>query len=309
MTTKITGVIAPILTPFNDDLSFAHDLYVSHAHWLLQQGIHYIVPFGTTGEALSLSVSERITAVDALIEGGINPEVLLPGTGLCNLDDTVTLCRHALRRGCAAVMILPPFFYKNASDDGIYVYFVRLIEVLNNAELKICMYHIPPMAGIGFSPDLARRLVRNFPETIVAYKDSSGDFENTKAVIAAAPEIAVFPGSETFLRSGLEYGASGCISATCNVNPAGIRHVFDVATVAKEGDLDQIADEMVALRKQLEDYAPIPAMKGLLARQRGEGRWRNVRPPLLSASDTKIQALVDELDSTGEAMLGRLIHR
>ena len=314
----MSGVIAPILTPFNDDLSFARELYVGQAHWLLQQGMHYIAPFGTTGEALSLSVGERMAAVDALIEGGIDPCVLMPGAGLCNLDDTVALCRHALRRGCAAVITLPPFFYKNASDDGLYAYFVRLIDAVNHSRLKICMYHIPPLAGIGFTPDLARRLARNFPDTIVAYKDSSGDFENTKAVIAAAPDIAVFPGSETFLQSGLESGAAGCISATCNVNPAGIRHVFDLATAAQQDDLggdlgddigvdlDRVADEMVAVRKRLEGNAMIPVMKGLLARQRGKRSWRNVRPPLLPVSEASTQAFIDSLDRAGGAILGRI---
>lgn len=305
MTKKMTGVITPILTPFNDDLSFAPELYVSHAHWLLEQGIHYISPFGTTGEALSMTVNERITAVDALIDGGIDPKVLMPGAGLCNLDDTVSLCRHAMQRGCAAVMTLPPFFYKDASDDGLYAYFARLIDTVND-KLKICLYHIPPLAGIGFTPDLAQRLASNFPETIVAYKDSSGDFENTKAVIAAAPDIAVFPGSETFLRAGLEHGASGCISASCNINPAGIRQVFDNATNQQTGDLDRLTDEMIAFRKQLESYKPIPAMKGLLARKRNEDRWRNVRQPLLPISDTQTQVLIDALDSSGNAILERL---
>lgn len=300
----MTGVITPILTPFNDDLSFASELYVSHAHWLLQQGMHYIVPFGTTGEALSLSVSERINAVDALIEGGIEPRLLMPGTGLCNLADTVTLCRHAMQRGCAAVMTLPPFFYTNASDDGLYAYFDRLIDTVGEAELKICMYHIPPVAGIGFSPALAQRLAHDFPDTMVAYKDSSGDFENTKAVIAAAPNIAVFPGAETFLRSGIEYAAAGCISATCNVNPANIRHVFDVATAAKEGNLAQVADEMVAFRQQLEAYDTISAMKGMLARQYDDHRWRNVRPPLLPISDANTQALIDSLTTAGLYQIG-----
>ncbi|MBT6341486.1 MAG: dihydrodipicolinate synthase family protein [Desulfobacula sp.] len=289
---KMTGVVTPILTPFNDDLSFAPDLYVSHATWLLEQGIHYISPFGTTGEALSLSVKERIAALDTLIEGGIDPGVLMPGTGLCNLEDTVTLCRHAVDFGCAAVLTLPPFFYKNASDDGLYAYFVRLIEVINRAELRICMYHIPPLAGIGFSPALAGRLAKDFPDNIVAYKDSSGDFENTKKVIAAAPDIAVFPGSETFLRQGMENKGAGCISATCNVNPAGIRNVFDVITGAKEGNLDQANNEMVAFRKNVEGYAPIPAMKGMLARKRGDARWRNVRPPLLPASEENTLELI-----------------
>ena len=299
---KMSGVVTPILTPFNDDLSLASDLYVAHAHWLLQNGIHYISPFGTTGEALSMSVEERLQAVDALIESGIDPAVLMPGTGLCNMPETITLCRHAADRGCAAVMTLPPFFYKTASDEGIYQYFARLIETTNHPALKICLYHIPPMAVVGFSPELAGRLAADFADVVVAYKDSSGDFENTRAVIAAAPDIAVFPGSETFLRAGLEQGGVGCISATCNINPAGIRRVYDVATGAQSGDLDQVNDEMVAFRKQVEGYAPIPAMKGLLAKQRGDARWRNVRPPLLSATVDSTDALLDQLGEQLQAL-------
>ncbi len=298
---KMTGVMTPILTPFNDDLSFAPDLYLSHAKWLLAEGIHFISPFGTTGEALSMTVPERLAAVDTLVEGGIDPAVLMPGTGLCNLEDTVTLCRHALERGCAAVMTLPPFFYKNASDDGLYAYFTRLIETVNSPALRICMYHIPPMAGIGFTPALAGRLATDFPDVFVAYKDSSGNFENTKAVIAAAPDIAVFPGSEHFLKEGLECGGMGCISATCNVNPAGIRSVYDVGVGAKSDNLEQINNEMVAFRKKVEGYGPIPAMKGMLAVKRNDPRWRNVRPPIMPASpastESLLQALGDALGS------------
>ena len=295
--TKMTGVMTPILTPFNDDLSFAPDLYTNHAHWLLDQGIHFLSPFGTTGEALSMTKAERITAVDVLINDGIDPAVLMPGTGLCNLEDTVELCRHAIDRGCRAVMVLPPFFYKNASDDGLYAYFSRLVEVVNSPELRICMYHIPPLAGIGFTPDLAGRLAGDFPDIFVAYKDSSGDFENTKAVIAAAPDIAVFPGSVLFLIIGLVRGGMGCISATCNVNPAQIRRVYDVGIGAQSGDLDSLNDKMVWFRKTVEKFGPIPAMKGMLAEKRADSRWRNVRPPILPSSLASTESLLQELGS------------
>ena len=292
---KMSGVTTPILTPFNDDLSFAPELYLEHAHWLITNGMHFISPFGTTGEALSMSVAERKTAVDVLIDGGIDPASLMPGAGLCNLPETVELCRHAAERGCAAVMTLPPFFFKNASDEGLYQYFVQLIETVNHPNLKICLYHIPPMAVIGFSPELAGRLAADFPDVVIAYKDSSGNFDNTKAIIAAAPAISVFPGAETFLRVGVESGGMGCISATCNINPAKIRRVYDVAVGDVEGDLDQVNDEMIAFRKKVEGYAPIPAMKGLLAVQRNESRWRNVRPPLLAASTEQTTELLANL--------------
>jgi len=291
----MTGVMTPILTPFNDDLSFAPELYISHAKWLLDNGIHYISPFGTTGEALSMTVEERLAAVDTLADNGIDPGVMMPGTGLCNLEDTVTLCRHAVKLGCKAVMTLPPFFYKNASDDGLYAYFERLVETVNLPELKICMYHIPPLAGIGFTPSLAGRLSRAFPEIFIAYKDSSGDFENTKAVIASAPGVAVFPGSEHFLKEGMDHGGMGCISATCNINPAAIRHVYDVAAGAKGDDLDKINSEVIAFRKMVEGYAPIPAMKGLLAEKRKDSRWRNVRQPIMPSNPSSSEALIRDL--------------
>ena len=291
----MTGVMTPILTPFNDDQTIAYDLYVEHAKWLLDEGIHYISPFGTTGEALSVTVEERIAAVEALIDGGIDPLVLMPGSGLCNLADTVKLTGHALERGCRAVMTLPPFFYTNASDDGLFTYFSRFVEAVDSPSLKVCMYHIPPMAGIGFTPALAQRLAAQFPEVFIAYKDSSGDFDNTRAVIQAAPSVAVFPGSEHFLKQGIENGAMGCISATCNVNPAGIRRVYDVAVGAKTDDLEKINGDMVRFRKTIEKFGPIPAMKGMLAEKRRDARWRNVRPPILPASDSSTKKLLEEL--------------
>ncbi|MCG6929957.1 MAG: dihydrodipicolinate synthase family protein [Desulfofustis sp.] len=294
---KMTGVMTPILTPFNDDFTIAFDLYVEHAKWLLDQGIHYISPFGTTGEALSVTVDERIAAVEALIDGGIDPALLMPGTGLCNLADTVTLTSHAVKHGCRAVMTLPPFFYVTASDDGLYAYFSRFVEAVDSDQLKVCMYHIPPLAGIGYSPALARRLSTDYPEVFIAYKDSSGNFENTRAVIEAAPSVAVFPGSEHFLKQGLEIGGMGCISATCNVNPSAIRHVYDVATGAAAGDLEKLNSDMVTFRKTVEKYGPIPAMKGMLAEQREDTRWRNVRPPFLPASPEATRQLLGELQA------------
>ncbi len=295
MNKPMSGIIAPILTSLNNDLSFNAELYLRHAHGLLEQGMHALVPFGTTGEALSMSVEERILALDTLIDGGVDPATLMPGAGLCNLPETLKLVRHAVDRGCAAVMVLPPFFYKDASDDGIYQHFVQLIEQVNNPNLKICLYHIPAMAGMGFSPTLTARLAQQFSNTVVAYKDSSGDFENTRAIVAAAPDIAVFPGAETFLKAGLENHCAGCISATCNINPQGIIRVFDVATGACEGAVNQLNDEMLMIRKMVESYAPIPAMKAVLADKYGDERWRNVRPPLLQISPTQSNELIAAL--------------
>ncbi len=292
------GVITPLLTPFNEDLSLALDLYQEHAHWLLAQGTHHLAPFGTTGEALSLSLEERLTALDALIDDGIDPARLMPGVGLCNLPETLTLCRHAVERGCVGVMTLPPFFYKNATEEGLYAYFDQLIHMVDEPDLRICLYHIPPMAGIGFSPMLAGRLAEQFPDVVVAYKDSSGDFNHLQAVLKAAPRLSVFPGAETWLWEGMKAGGAGCISASCNINPVAVRRVYDLIVGDQEGDLAASNEAMVEFRRTIEGYAPIPAMKGLLAMGRAEPRWGNVRPPLQAVNETETTVLRTRLDDS-----------
>lgn len=284
MTDRFRGVITPILTPFNDDLSVATDLYLDHAAACLAGGSHYLSPFGTTSEATSHSVRERMEMLELLVSSGTaRPEQLMPGTGLCSLEETLTLSRHAVEMGCAAIMTLPPFFFVNASDEGLYRYFSQLIERIGSERAKICLYHIPQMTGIGISPALAARLNEAFPDTVVAYKDSSGKWENTKAVIEAAPGISVFPGSESFLIDGMKLGGGGCISASCNSNVAAIRALYDLAA-AGEWEAAAAALGPVNLhRKAIQDGGLIPALKSLKAHLSGDARWLTLRPPLENA--------------------------
>ncbi|MEM8841459.1 MAG: dihydrodipicolinate synthase family protein, partial [Pseudomonadota bacterium] len=240
---------------------------------------HFVSPFGTTGEALSLSSRTRMEAVEALIDAGVPAQQIIPGTGLCALEETRTLTAHARELGCAGVMTLPPFFYTGASEDGLVRYFSELIEAEGQGGLTIVLYHIPSHAGVGISPSLAARLNTAFPEVVRGYKDSSGDWGNTQAVIEAAPGLNVFPGSEAFLTRGLAAGAVGCISATCNVNAGQIRQLYD----GFHGDqpVDALDAEVRSVRKTVQDSGLIPAMKALLAHQRNEPRWRNVLAPLM----------------------------
>ena len=176
------GVIAPILTPFNDDLSIATDLYVAHARWLFEQGCVGIAPFGTTGEALSVGIDERIAAIETLLDGGIDPARVIPGTGLTSVADTARLSRACLDMGCAAVMTLPPFYFKSVSNDGLYAYFEQLIAALG-ADARIFLYHIPPIAVVGIPPSLVKRLHQDFPTQVIGIKDSSGDWDNTRELL------------------------------------------------------------------------------------------------------------------------------
>jgi len=294
-TKRFRGIVTPVLTPYNHDMTIATDLYLEHAGQCLADGAHYLSPFGTTGEAVSNTSRERMEILERLVTSGIaQPEQLMPGTGLCALADTETLVRHAVDLGCAAVMTLPPFFYVNARDEGLYRYFSTLIDRVGSDALRICLYHIPQMAGVGISPALAARLNTAFPEIVVAYKDSSGDWENTRAVIDAAPGISVFPGSESFLLKGVEAGAGGCISASCNSNAGAIRKLYDLALADKTIEAQALEAAVNRHRTAIQDAGLIPGLKSLKAHQSGDERWLNLRPPLEPADP----ALGPDLDKT-----------
>ena len=288
----LRGVIAPNLTPFNDDLTVAEGLYLDHAEWLLAEGCVGLAPFGTTGEALSLGLEERMATLEAMIDRGIDPSRLIPGTGLTSLPDTVRLTRHAADRGCAGAMILPPFYYKGVPDDGLYDYFAWAIEAVDRPGLPIYLYHIPQVAGVGIPPAVARRLHETFPEIVVGIKDSSGDWENTKELLAIEGFI-VYPAQETTLAEGHRLGAAGCISATANLNPAAIARL--IKTIEAGQTDSRLEEEVNAFRKLIAGAGPIPAQKALLARWTGDARWARLRPPLAALSAAEAARLAEQV--------------
>ncbi|HSG94497.1 MAG TPA: dihydrodipicolinate synthase family protein [Afifellaceae bacterium] len=285
MIEPIRGVIAPILTPFNDDYSVASDLYASHAKWLFDQGCGGIAPFGTTGEALSVGIDERIAAIQGLVEAGIDPARMIPGTGLSNVADTARLSRACLDIGCAGVMTLPPFYFKNVSEDGLYSHFERLIKAIG-ANARIYLYHIPPVAIVGLPPALAARLHADFPQQIVGIKDSSGDWDNTRSLLDIEGLI-VYPGSELPLLDALALGAPGCITATANLNAGAIARVVDLYGKGDIAAARALHETVKRFRLTVQDYAPIPAQKRLLAMSTGDKRWANLRPPLSALPEDK----------------------
>jgi 4-hydroxy-tetrahydrodipicolinate synthase len=290
--TSIKGVMTPVLTPMEADGAIAHDAYAAHCRRMLEQGLDYVTPFGTTGEALSFSARERMEALDRLIDAGIPAAKLMPGTGFCAITDTVEVTCHAVAHGVAGVMTLPPFFYTQATEDGLAAYFDELIDRVGSSDLKICLYHIPQNAGVGFSPALAARLNETHPATVVAIKDSAGDWSNTQALLDQAPGLAVFPGSEAFLAKGMSAGAAGCISATCNVNAPMIRAVYEMGAGAEGSGPER---EMQRIRTAIQAAGLIPAMKWMLARALGEPRMGRIRAPLLALDDARGEALLADL--------------
>jgi 4-hydroxy-tetrahydrodipicolinate synthase len=290
------GVFVPACTPFHRDLSVDAEQFVAHCRWLLGEGANGLAVFGTTSEANSLGFSERIDLLDRLLDSGIPPAVLMPGTGCCALPDTVALTRHAVTAGCMGVLLLPPFYYKGVGDEGLFAGISELIDRVGDARLRIYLYHIPPMATVGWSLGLIERLRAAFPRTVVGVKDSSGDWSNTKAMLERFAGFEVFPGSETFLLDALRLGGVGCISATANVNVRPMRELLD-GWRAENADARQA--KLSAFRATVQKFPMVPANKAILARIHGAAHWSVVRPPLVALSADVTRQLFDAVAAQG----------
>ncbi|MCY4286493.1 MAG: dihydrodipicolinate synthase family protein [Thiotrichales bacterium] len=291
------GVWSPVLVPLQPDLGIDSERFIAQAQWLLAQGCHGLALFGTTSEANSFSVAERKALLEEVVEAGISPERLMVGTGCCALTDSVELTRHAVDTGCRRVLMLPPFYYKGMSDEGLFQSFAEVVERVGNPDLRVFLYHFPRLSGVPVTEGLIALLVDAFPEVVAGVKDSSGEWSNTRMMLDRFPRLAIFPGSETFLLDGLRAGGAGCITATSNVNASGARAVFDAWSAGHE-DADTRQTAATTIRRAIDRHPGIPAQKFLIARYRNDPAWRTVRPPMTALADEAGHDLLDALSAT-----------
>ncbi|BEP52429.1 MULTISPECIES: dihydrodipicolinate synthase family protein [Variovorax] len=302
MTTRLRGVIAPVLTPFTGSLAPDVERFIAHCEWLVGNNAGLAI-FGTNSEAASISVAERKSLTEALVEAGIPAAKLMPGTGACALPDAVELSRHASELGAAGLLTLPPFFFKGVSDDGVFAYYAEIIERVGPGCAPIYLYHIPQFSHVPITLGLIERLRKRYPTVIAGAKDSSGDWANTKAMIDnfAADGFDVFPASESLLSMAMPLGGAGCISATVNMNPAGIHRVYAGWQGADAPELQARAD---AVRKVFQGGYMIPAMKHALATYANDAPWRMVRPPLAPLDSSTRDAIDAQLQAIDFSMPG-----
>jgi 4-hydroxy-tetrahydrodipicolinate synthase len=312
---RIRGVLAPVVTPFRADLSPDRQRFITHCKWLLSQNCG-LAPFGTTSEANSLSLEERLNLLDALVEAGIDPLRMMPGTGCCSICETVELTAHAVKHGCAGVLMLPPFYYKDISEEGLYRYFSEVVQRVGDARLRIYLYHIPPVAIVRITPKLVERLLKSYPNAIAGMKDSSGDWNNTKTFLETFVETArpaptgfdVFVGSESFLLANMWNGGAGTISAMANVNPAAIYELYTAASGASADiDLEPQQARLNVVRHVFSSRkfpSMIAALKQAIAIYANDPEWARVRPPLVELTTEQAKLLAAELTAVRFAMQG-----
>jgi 4-hydroxy-tetrahydrodipicolinate synthase len=296
------GILSPVVTPFNRDLSPDANRFVQQCKWLLSQNCGLAV-FGTNSEANSLSVNERIALLDALLAADVDPSRMMPGTGCCALTDTVRLTEHAVKAGCSGVLMLPPFYYKDVSEDGLFRSFAEVVERVGDSRLRIYLYHIPPVAVVGITPKLVERLLKAYPSAIAGMKDSSGDWNNTKTFLDAFAKqgFDVFVGSESFLLANMRNNGAGCISATANVNPAAIDKLY---REWRNNDASDQQEQLNAIRKATGQYVMIPALKAVIAHFAKDPAWATVRPPLTPLTTEQAAKVVQDLQALGFDMPG-----
>jgi len=291
---KITGVYSAATTPLNADGSPDLGLFTEHCQRLIEEGCHGVALLGTTGEANSFSSAERRVILEAALKAGIPSDKLLPGTGVVAIPETVELTKHALSLGVTKAVMLPPFYYKGVSDEGLFTAYAQILEKIGDTRLQVILYHIPQVSGVPLSIPLISRLVEAFPETVVGIKESAGDFNNMQEIIATYPGFSVLCGADPLLLPLLKAGGAGCITATSNLVANSLRTVYDhVHDETKGAEVEAAQARINAFRTLSNSYVQIPTIKAMVGLKTGNADWRRTRPPLVPLNDAEYAALAE----------------
>jgi 4-hydroxy-tetrahydrodipicolinate synthase len=278
MSDVISGLWVALATPLDADGHVDHPAFVRHCLWLLEQGCDGLVPFGTTGEGPSFSAAERLAATEALLKAGIEADRIGLGTGFPSIPDSVALTREAMALGLTHALILPPYFFRNATDEGLQDAFAAIIDGVGSDRLRATLYHIPQVSGVKVPAAALGALRGRYGKIVAGVKDSSGDFDSFLAFRRAAPDCGVLVGAEVHINRALAAGGTGTICGMANVVPDLVRAMFrsPAAETSMRAACEQFADPQF-----------LPLMKAALAAGTGDAAWRTVRPPLRAADPAR----------------------
>ena len=296
MSFPVEGVFCAAATPLKEDGTPDLRLFGAHARALLEEGCHGVALLGSTGEAASFGIRERMDLLEAALEAGVPADALLPGTSVPSVTDTVALTRHAVQAGARGVVMLPPFYYKAFTDEGLFRFYARVIEGVADDRLRVVLYHIPMLTGVPISHALIAMLREAFPDTVVGIKDSDGKVENMQAMAAAFPGFGVLAGADPLLLPVLQAGGAGCITASSNVVARELRTVYDGWNdPARADEVRAAQDTVVAWRNLTNAYVQLPTVKAMLARRRGDLGWLALHPPFTPLSEPEREKVWAEM--------------
>ena len=293
------GIWPALLTPLKADLSIDHTLLAAHCKSLLARGCPGVTPFGTTGEGPSFSMAERKEAIDQLIKNGIPAAQIMVSTSCAALPETLALTRHAVSAGVHGCLMLPPFFLKGVSDQGIIDSYRYVIDGMGDdlPKLKLYLYHIPQVAGVSLSHHVIATLKQQYPDTILGIKDSACTTAHSVGLAEAfMKDLTVYVGFEPDLPEMGRRGSTGAISGLANFMP---RVVNRLVTQPDAPATPAERERVIQLISLLGDYSLMPALKGIMAMLSGEPAWLRVRAPLVALTADEFSALKKSIGAFG----------
>lgn len=285
---SVAGVLAAVPTPFTENDEPDFDLFLEHCNWIVDNGCDGLNVLGSTGEANSQTSVARAAIMRTVASSSLERAVLMVGTGTPAVQETIELTRLAAELGFDAALLLPPYYYAQVADDGLFEFFARVTRAIEATDLGIYLYNFPQMTGLSFSAELVERLLAAFPNHIRGMKDSSGDLQYTNHMAATfAGSFAVFPGSEAPLPDAVACGYAGCISASVNATAVPAVKVWQTRNAVAEQD----AKELRELRAAIQSVPLAAAAKLLIAIRTGRDEWRRMLPPLMALDKEQEQRM------------------
>ena len=280
---KINGIYSAALTPINDDLSINKNLYLEHCQYLMKQGHEGLAIFGTTGEANSFSIKEKCDTIDFLLSNNLDSNLLIPGTGSSSVEDAIQLTKFAEKNKSRAVLLLPPFYYKNVSDEGIINYFRKIIETVGSSDFHYLLYNIPQTTSVVLNFNIIETLLKLYPNNIVGIKDSSGNIDSMLKTVKYFQDLALFCGHDSLVLKVCKRGGAGAITAGTNI--AGRLLSFIINNINKEKEIEDFNSYQALLEQIRETITleePISVMKAYFSIINKNADWNKVMPPLKS---------------------------
>ena len=291
-----SGIFPALLMPLNSDYSCNVDALVEHINDMLDNGCKGVVLFGTTGEAASFSVGERINVLKSVIEKGVPGEKILVGTGFSTIEDTVAMTKASIEHKCSAVLMHPPYYFKNVPDEGVIAYFKEVIERVGDLSLKIFLYHFPYFTGVPLTYNVIDTLHRMFPHNVIGIKDSEGVVDKTLKLMERFPDLKMHVGIDMYTAELVKAGAVGAITACANLCPRLMvslyEHGKDETKPCRKEEIVKLCNLMLYNKK----HHFISALKAVIQAQKGS-IWALPKPPLYPLSDADIEELVSEYNS------------
>ena len=295
---KITGSYCAAITPINDDLSVNKDLYLRHCQSLIKKNLDGLTLFGTNGEASSFSIRQKKESIEFLLENRIDPKFLILGTGSSSLEDAIEMTKFSVEIGAKAALVLPPYYFKNVSDDGVITYYRNIIEQTCENDYKFLLYNIPQHSGVTINFHIIENLLKLYPNNVVGLKDSTGDLDGMLKTIKYFNELAVFCGNGALALHTSRRGGAGAITGDANITAKLLSYIIHNFKNEKQiENFIEIQSLIEKIRNILSSHEQVSLLKAYYSVADNMLTWNNIMPPLKSiddpSSNKQVTALLD----------------